>query len=134
MRINYEKVLSEEFMEKNSDNLDWFDISRYQKLSEEFIERHSDKLNWFDISICQKLSEEFIEKYSDKVDWDWISTYQKLSKEFMEKFSDKFSTNYISHTIHYDESKRYNICSKCDCYMNVYIENCDSIIMQKALL
>ena len=37
----------------------------YQKLSEEFIEKHADEVNWNNISKYQKLSEEFIERYTD---------------------------------------------------------------------
>ena len=36
----------------------------YQKLSEVFIERHVDKVNWEYISMYQKLSEAFIERYT----------------------------------------------------------------------
>src|SRR3712207_8820663 len=44
--------------------------SRYQKLSEEFIKKYQDRLDWCYVSIKQNLSEEFIEKYNDSLDWD----------------------------------------------------------------
>ena len=77
--------LSEKFIERHFDKIDWNCISEYQKLSEGFIDRHSKKLNWNFISIHQKLSEGFIAKHADKVDWFYISRFQKLSEEFKKK-------------------------------------------------
>ena len=90
------QTLSEKFIEKHSDKIDWFWVSKYQTLSEGFIEKYKDKIDWFYISQYQKLSEEFIEKYCDKVDWDYISKYQKLSEKFIEKYSNKVYWGYIS--------------------------------------
>ena len=50
----------------------WKMISRFQDLSEEFIERHADEVDWFWISEDQKLSEDFIERHADEVDWSLI--------------------------------------------------------------
>lgn len=61
--------LTEQFIEKHSDWLDWGFISYYQILSEKFIEQHKDKIDWECISSSQKLSEKFILKYKDKLDW-----------------------------------------------------------------
>jgi len=58
----------------------------HQELSEEFIEKFKDKVNWSAISIYQKLSEEFIERHADKVDWFHILNSQKhLSDKFKKK-------------------------------------------------
>jgi len=70
-------------------------MSQYQKLSEKFIEKFQDKINWMWISIKQKLSEEFIEKYKDKVDWYEISRYQKLSEELVIKFKQHIDIDYL---------------------------------------
>jgi len=88
---NYESYLnplSEEFIERNKDLVNWINISVYQKLSEEFIERNKDLVDWICISVYQKLSEEFIERNKDRVNWVWISEYQKLSEEFIERNKD----------------------------------------------
>ena len=89
------KVMSEDFIEKNKNEVDWHYISMYRKLSEEFIEKYQDKVDWYYISIYQKLSEEFMEKYQDKVDWTYISKYQKLSEDFIEKYQDSLDWTYI---------------------------------------
>ena len=81
-RKEYEKPLSESFIEENAGRVKWLWISSYQKLSESFIEKHEGWVSWGSISINQKLSESFIEKYADRVNWDYISIYQKLSEEF----------------------------------------------------
>ena len=88
--------LSESFIEKHFDKVNWDNISMYQKLSKSFIEKHKDKVNWDYISIYQKLSEKFIEKYNDKVNWYCISKYQKLSESFIEKYADKVDWGNIS--------------------------------------
>jgi len=79
---SYQEPLSEEFIERNKDLVDWWYISTYQKLSEEFIERNSDLVNWEYISRYQKLSEEFIERNKDLVNWWYICENQTLSEEF----------------------------------------------------
>ena len=84
-RLMSNQKLSEEFIDKYNDKVNWNYISRCQTLSESFIEKYNDKLSWYNISIYQKLSESFIEKYIDKVDWDHILKYQTLSKKFIRK-------------------------------------------------
>jgi hypothetical protein len=71
----------------------WWYISYLQKLSESFIEKYKDKVDWSRVSLYQKLSEDFIEKYEDKVDWYCIFKYQKLSPEFKEKWKHKNAFN-----------------------------------------
>ena len=87
--ISQYQTLSEEFIEKHIDKVDWDWISIYQTLSESFIEKHSDKIHWGCISQYQTLSEEFIGKHKDKVNWVNISQYQKLSESFIEKYKNK---------------------------------------------
>ena len=96
---NYNKFmqpLSEEFIVRHADRLDWYYISMYQKLSESFIERHCEFVNWHSISECQKLSEEFIERNADRVDWGCICKYQKLSEKFIERHADRVAWGCIS--------------------------------------
>jgi hypothetical protein len=82
---SYEQPLSEEFIERHKDRVNWDCISQYQTLSEDFIERNEDRVNWYWISQFQTLSEEFIERYKNRVDWHWISRHQTLSEEFIER-------------------------------------------------
>jgi hypothetical protein len=44
----------------------------YQKLSEAFIEKYKDRVDWDYISKHQKLSHDFIIKYKDKIYWNCI--------------------------------------------------------------
>ena len=108
------QALSEPFIEKYKDKVDWTYISMYQKLSESFIEKYKDKVDWTYISIYQKLSEEFIEKYQNKVYWAYISMFQKLSEEFIEKFQDKVSGYRISEYQKLSDEfiKRHNLIVK----------------------
>lgn len=81
--------LSEEFIRKFSDKVDWRAITTYQTLSEDFIIEFSDKISWFRVGNYQKLSENFIRENSHKLSWYDISIYQILSDEFIEEFSDR---------------------------------------------
>ena len=118
--ISSYQVLSEQFIEKYSDKVNWKQgISRYQRLSESFIEKYKDKVDWVYISIYQTLSEQFIERFSDMVDWDNIIYFQKLSYEFLEKNLYKYSlyidnlcnsTNwYTIKEIQYNHPQKYEI-------------------------
>ena len=91
----YQK-LSEAFIEKYADKVDWYCISAYQQLSEDFINKYSDMVDWENISIYQKLSETFIEKYADKVNWICISIYQKLSENFIRKYKNELNLHDIA--------------------------------------
>jgi len=84
-----EYILSEEFIRKFQDVLDWINISCYQILSENFILEFKDKICWDSISSSQILSEDFIKKYQYRLDWDWISSNQLLTIVFIEEFKDK---------------------------------------------
>ena len=88
--ISKYQELSEGFIEKNLELVSWYSISIYQKLSEDFIERHSDRLDWSLISIHQNLSEDFIERHVEEVNWGIIEKFQNLSKEFLERHSNEF--------------------------------------------
>ena len=94
--ISIYQKLSETFIEKHSDEIDWEYISTYQKLSEKFIEKHSDEVDWQGVSYRQKLSENFIGKHIDDVDWLGIYKYQKLSEGFIEKYAGKVIWHYAS--------------------------------------
>ncbi len=65
------------------------DIIKRYKLSESFIEKYANKVDWTIISEYQKLSERFIEKYAHKVHWSYISIYQDLSEGFIERNKDR---------------------------------------------
>ena len=106
--------LSESFIHKHRDRLDWSTICACQNLSEDFIINHSDyvnfykivhhnhhlseefierfvddKFDWLDVCMCQELSEEFMEKHIDNIRFPLISKFQELSDEFIEKYKDK---------------------------------------------
>lgn len=71
--ISLNPNISEIFIEKYANKVNWTSVSAIHKLSEDFIERHADKVDWEYISLNQTLSEKIIEKYANKVDWSCIS-------------------------------------------------------------
>lgn len=73
----------------------WNTMSEHQVLSEGFIDRYNDKMDWEIISICQVLSMPFIAKYQNLVVWRHISRYQKLCESFIEQYCDKVEWDVI---------------------------------------
>jgi len=67
--IFYYQQITNNFIDKHKDELDWKIISSYRKLDEEFIDKYQYKVNWKLISRFQELSESFIEKHKNRVDW-----------------------------------------------------------------
>ena len=73
----------------SKNEINWTKIStQYQKLSEPFIRKFKNRVNWEYISICQKLSENFIREFKGRVDWFWILRYQTLSEDFIRELKD----------------------------------------------
>jgi hypothetical protein len=66
-------------------------------LSEGFIEKFADSVNWEKISEYQILSERFICLFAGKVDWEKISRYQKLSPAFIHDFSSKIDPEVVKY-------------------------------------
>ena len=111
--ISMYQKLSEDFIERNKDRVDWECISINQKLSEDFIERNKDWVDWDCISYYQKLSEDFIERYKDRVWWTWISRYQKLSEDFRAKHNLSVSENSWLYT---DRETKREAIKNCGLY------------------
>ena len=91
----YQK-LSEDFIREFKDKVDWRYISMYQKLSEGFIGEYADRVSWYWVSMYQKLSEGFIREFKDRVNWGCISAYQHLSEDFIREFADMVDWYWVS--------------------------------------
>lgn len=90
------KQLPEKYIRKHKydDDLNWEDISVYQRMSAELIEDVTEFLDWYEISRFKgELSEEFIDYHREDVDWDAIFFYQDLSVNFMINYADRLSEN-----------------------------------------
>jgi hypothetical protein len=74
--LNYD--LTEKFIRKYQNEVNWFYITEYQKFSEEFIREFQDKIHWNRILKFKKLSDELIRDFADKVDWVNFVKYQKV--------------------------------------------------------
>ena len=69
-------MLSDDFIRKFQDKLDWDFISGSVPLTENFIEEFQDKIRWYLVSKSQNLSEDFVRQHQDMLDWKWLSRYQ----------------------------------------------------------
>ena len=84
----YVRGLSEDFMRKHKNEINWHIASATQKMSMKFIEEFADKIDWVEASINQKMSEKFIRKHWDKVSWGEILLNQKLSMPFINELAE----------------------------------------------
>ena len=89
MMICAYQVLSEDFIRKFADKVDWRTISSHQEISENFIREFQDKVDWREIS-CKTLSESFIQEFQDKINWNLLMNFHTPSAEFLQKFKSRF--------------------------------------------
>ena len=64
-------------------------ISQYPHLTEDFMRKHKEWLDWDFLSVHQDMSENFIEEFEDRMDWHNISQHQKMSLNFLLKHKNK---------------------------------------------
>uniref|UniRef100_A0A8D9E3B1 Uncharacterized protein n=1 Tax=Cacopsylla melanoneura TaxID=428564 RepID=A0A8D9E3B1_9HEMI len=100
------QILSQEFLRNNTSKLYKYKevVSRYQLLSEAMMREFDYLLDWNILSVYQKMSEPFIEQFQDKVNWEYIFEHQQLSEEFKNKFKNKIP--------------ELDIPTECDCSMS----------------
>lgn len=103
--------VSEEFIRKHLDYLDFRNIINYGHVSEQFLRENIDniKFNWQDVCLHQKLSEDFIREFKDKVDWNVISFYQKMSNKFILEFKDYLDWKSMRHNENLQKSTISNL-------------------------
>lgn len=94
--ITCKQELSVEFIEEHSDYVDW-NVLNYGRFFEEgFIMKYEDKINWFNLAFEQPLSLDFIEKHSDKVNWKAVSGHQALNIDFITRNIDKLDLGMVA--------------------------------------
>lgn len=78
---------------------DWFRISKLE-LSEEFMEKYKDKIDWNEHFLEWQIDDHLIAKYSEyityRATWESISYQKGLSKEFILQFYDKLDPTVIA--------------------------------------
>lgn len=87
--------LSEDFIIKYQDKINWYRFSSNAKLSERLLSLFKDRLNWKIISRRCSLPEDLIEKFQDYVVWFNVFHYRNLSFEFKDKFKHKLTQEEI---------------------------------------
>ena len=67
--------LSESFMTKHSDKIEWNSVWDCQIVSEKFTVRNIAKINWYSLSISDNIknfSQEFLEDHSSSIYWNYV--------------------------------------------------------------
>ncbi len=154
---NGTKQLSEDFIEEFSEDINWYDVSKYQKLSDKFILKFSDKVVWYYIVKFQKLSEsliehlidcghislgdviryqnvseDFLRKNFDKIDFN-IGTYRAISENFMREFADELNWDSISSYQKLSESFIEEFASRVDWRVIVKYQKLSESFIEKNL-
>lgn len=80
--------------EKYGNIFDWNKVSA-NKLSEDFIEKYKDKLNWREVLQANEFSEDFIRRYLKYMDGGLLVATQHLSEEFLWEFRDFIDWEYL---------------------------------------
>ncbi|BAE47704.1 hypothetical protein G8S49_06410 [Clostridium botulinum C] len=86
--MNKNEIIINELINSKLNN--WNEISS-QDLSEEFMDKYQDILDWKYISVYQNLSESFSEKYQDKLNWKIICKFQELPESFVNKYKNELN-------------------------------------------
>ena len=95
--IYYQQHISEDFIREMIDYIDVKDLSHRKHMSDEFINEFKDQLDWDEVCQFSELSEKTIEKYEKYIVWSfWFSQNQVLSEDFMRKYKDKLHWDYLS--------------------------------------
>lgn len=94
-RISKSKM-SESFIERFKDNLDWGLLCDNKHFSENFYEneKYSNYVDWRFLCRNRNFPEDFYERHLDKVDWDCLSARQDLPESFFERHLDKIEYTY----------------------------------------
>jgi hypothetical protein len=104
--ISYiDAIGSNNISNNNISSNEWRYLSERYNLSEEFIRKYQNKVDWIEISNCQKLSESFIIEFQDKVNWNLICLKQVLSAEFLIEYQNKIN---FYHLLRNKELGNYN--------------------------
>jgi len=85
--------LSEDFIIKYDDKLNWKLLSRYQDFTVEFLKEYIDRIDWEEISVHQKLNEDFIIDNKSNLNWQSISSIQKITPRIVELCLEKINEN-----------------------------------------
>jgi hypothetical protein len=89
--IYYTVKLTDKFIQKHKDKLNWCMLCLYQKLTPETINKCIDEIQtcpsqglfWRHLSKFQQLTEDFIHDHADKLYWYYICKHQNLSETFI---------------------------------------------------
>ena len=95
--INYfEKEYNEKINQFDCYTWDTISKTKKIKLTEEFIEKYQNKLNFTWLSVCQVLSEKIIKKHKSQISWYYVITHQNLSGNFIHKSKKYFKIKDLS--------------------------------------
>lgn len=82
-----------QYIESNADSVNWNWISRSGiifKLDYDFIEKFSDEWDWYEVSCFSNMPISFIEKFGDLLDWNAeLSANKKIPWKLIDRFADK---------------------------------------------
>ena len=85
--------LSEDFIIKYDNKLNWKLLSRYQDFTVKFLKEFIERIDWEEISAYQKLNEDFIIDNKSNLNWQSISSIQKITPRIVELCFENINQN-----------------------------------------
>lgn len=88
-------MINEQFLIKNQDILDWYQVSSTQRMSNSFIVRFAKKLNWSQMLNNENIvfDVDFIDEFAEFIDWRGLKKNGLITDEIKEKFADIIEKN-----------------------------------------
>lgn len=78
--------MCEDCLEYNINYIDWTNLCYHKQLSETFLRKHSDKINFCSVALKQNISEQFIVDFLSYIDLDCLAQNQNISEEIKNKY------------------------------------------------
>jgi hypothetical protein len=94
--------ISEDFIERNADWINWEFLCSYQPLSTRLIEKHHLKINFDTLINYQKVSQKILLKFREEINVDSLTKYQPLSEKFIARYHELFEM-YWGNIVYYQK-------------------------------
>lgn len=109
--FEYIIMFMELYFKDDFNSLDWNNISRMRYLSDDFMEKYSDNLNWNSICTNQIMTEKFIKKFIEKINFNIISSTVSnlISINFLFEYRNELNLTKIKN--YYQKTKKIQKCN-----------------------
>jgi hypothetical protein len=88
--------LSDKIIQKYINEIDWNKVSAAKDITEEFILKYQDRIDFYDfLSYSENLTENIIRKFADKMSWRALSLNHNFSKNLIIDYVERIDFNIL---------------------------------------